>query len=374
MAYLRIFMTAWIFFSLSSKKSDAQYPGYTDVYVSLNGHDYESCGTVKHPCKSLAKAVHQVDRGGHIHLDGTGTEQNPYVCHLSMTHEQQPGIVVQKSLKIEGWKASPRISCFNGFQFTKRSTTLPLNITLSGIAFRQTPLMFQDCDVLTIKNCSFEDKSIALSILIRINAKMSLNIQQSSFFKNNTSCVEITLQSGALVKDQFLAININETMFSEYGIHKRRFARGVVTIQSESKMSSSIYVQISCSNVSSVKNYGHFVNLDLPSALTSEVYNDVRLFNNTISDFVKATAGRKARHLVNSLYNSNTNKTRVKFSNLRCSHNNLLRCIKIQSEEAQVEIHNSSFVGQSLTKEGGGGDVFLLNLTWVCSNIQQQVS
>ncbi|KAL9958129.1 hypothetical protein ACROYT_G035100 [Oculina patagonica] len=242
MAYLRIFMAVWIFFSLPSKKSAARYHGFTDVYVSLTGHDSESCGTVSHPCKSIAKAVHQVDQGGHIHLDGTGTEKNPYVCHLGMTHEQQPGIVVQKSLEIEGWKAAPLISCFNGFHFIKRPTTLPLNITLSGIAFRQTPLMIQDCDILTIKNCSFEDTSIALSILIRINAKMCLNIQGSSFFKNNTSCVEITLKSDTLVKDQFLTININETKFLGNGFHNQRFARGVVTIQSEATLPSSIHV------------------------------------------------------------------------------------------------------------------------------------
>ncbi|KAL9973712.1 hypothetical protein ACROYT_G020200 [Oculina patagonica] len=358
MAYLRNFMAVWIFFSLSSKKSAAQYSGFTDVYVSLGGHDFESCGTVSHPCRSIAKAVHEVDWGGHIYLDGTGTEENPYDCHLDMTHEQRPGILVQKSLEIEGWKASPQISCFDGFHFIKWSTTQALNITLSGIAFRQTPLMFQDCDILTITNCSFEDAATAVSIFIRNNAKMHLNIQQAFFFKNKATCVEITLQSGALVKDQFLAINISETKFSENGIHNLRIARGVVTIQSETTLPSSIHVIISCSNIISVRNYGHFINLDLPSAETSEVYNDVRLFNNTISDLVKATAGSKARQLVNSLYNSNTKKTHVEFSNLRCSHNQLLRCIKIQSEEAQVEIQNSSFVGQRLTKERGGAMFF----------------
>ncbi|KAL9973706.1 hypothetical protein ACROYT_G020194 [Oculina patagonica] len=358
MAYLRIFIAVWLFFSLSSKKSAVQYPVYTDVYVSLSGHDSESCGTVSHPCRSIAKAVHQVDRVGHIHLDGTGTERNPYVCHLGMTHEQQPGIVVQKSLEIEGWKDTPLISCVNGFHFIKESTAPALNITLSGIVFRQTPLMFQDCEILTVTNCSFEDTSIALSILIRNNVQMSLNIQRCSFFKNNTSCVEITLRSGALIKGQFLTININGTTFLENGFHKRRFAGGVMTIQSETTLPSSTHVQISCFNVTSVKNYGHFVNLELPSAVTSEVYNDVRLFNNTISDFVNAKASRKARHLVNSLYNSNTKKTRVEFSNLRCSHNNLSRCIKIHSEEAQVEIHNSSFIGQELPNERGGAMFF----------------
>ncbi|XP_078370360.1 uncharacterized protein LOC144654136 [Oculina patagonica] len=332
----------------------AQHPGCSDVYVSLTGHDSESCGTVSEPCKSIAKAVYQVDWGGHIYLDGTGTERNPYDCNTEMAHEQQPGIVVQKSLEIVGWKATPLISCINGFHFIKWSTTQALKITLSGIVFRQTPLMFQDCEILTITNCSFEDASIALSSFIRNNDRMHLNIHRSSFFKTNLSCVEITLESDAVVKDQFLSINISETKFSENGIHNPRFARGVVTIQSETTLPSSIHVQISCFNVTSVKNYGYFVNLDLPSAVTSEVYNDVRLFNNTICNLFKASPIRNTHHVVNSLYNSNTKRTRVEFRNLRCSHNHLLRCIKIQSKEAQVEIQNSSFVGQRLTKERGG--------------------
>ena len=267
---------------------------------------------------------------------------------------QQPGIVVQKSLKMEGLGSTPHVLCSNGFHFIKEPTTQVLNIILSGILFRQTPLMFHDCEILTISNCSFQDTSIALSILLSSSGSMHLNIQRSSFFKNNTSCLEITLKSDTLVKDQFLAININETKFSENGFHKRRFSRGVVTVQSETKLPSNVHVQISCSYITSVKNYGYFINLDLPSAVTSETYNDVRLFNNTVYDRVKTSAGRKARHVVNSLYNSNTKKTRVKFSNLRCSHNYLLRCIKIQSENAQVEIQNSSFFGQQLLNERGG--------------------
>jgi len=96
------------------------------------------------------------------------------------------------------------------------------------------------------------------------------------------------------------------------------------------------------------------MNLDLPSAVTSGVYDDVRLFNNTLSDLVKASTGRKTQSVVNSLNNSDKKETRVKFSNGRCSQNRLLRCIKIHSEEDQVEIHNSSFVGQRLQKARGG--------------------
>jgi len=301
--------------------------------------------------------------GGRIYLDGTGTERTPYRCSLEMAHEQHPGTAVQKSLVMEGWRALPHISCFKGFHFIKKSTIMSgvLAIALSSIAFRQTPLMFQDCETITISNCSFEDTAIALYVQIRNNVRMQLNIQRSSFVKNNISCVKIVLINNAQDQDHFVAVNISETKFMENGMQKRWFSRGVVTIQSLNTQPTSVHVQISCLNTTSVNNVGYFMNLDLPSAVTSEVYNDVRLFNNTLSDLVKTSTGRRTQHVVNSLYNSNTRKTRVKFSNVRCSHNHLLRCIKTHSEEAQVEIRNSSFVGQRLPNDsggGGGGGVF----------------
>ena len=333
----------------------AQYPEFTDVYVSLSGSDSESCGTFFHPCKSIGKAVLQVDWGGHIYLDGTGTERSPYDCHLGMAHAQQPGIVVQKSLKMKSFRNTPHILCFHGFHFITKPTSQALAVALSGILFRQTPLKFQDCEILTISNCSFEDTSMALSILVRNNAKMHFYIQRHSFFKNNTSCVEITMRKGdTVVNSQLLVVNINETIFWKNGFRKQRFPKGVVTIKSEIIEPSRTYVDISCFNITSVENYGHFVNLDLPSAATREEYNDVRLFNNTISDLIRSSSGREAHQVVNSLYNSNTKKTCVKFSNLACCQNHLFRCIKIHSEEAEVEIQNSSFVGQQLLKEIGG--------------------
>ena len=329
--------------------------------MSLSGNDSKSCGTVIQPCRSIAKAIHQLPSwGGRIYLDGTGTERKPYQCNLVMAHEQHPGTVVEKSLTMEGWRALPHISCFKGFQFIKKSTSTSrvLAISLSGISFRQTPLMFQDCEIVTIANCSFEDTAVALYVQVRNIVRVQLNIERSSFVKNNISCVEIILSKNAQDQDQLVAVNISETKFMENGMHKRWFARGVVTIRSQTALPSSVHVKISCLNVTSVNNVGYFMNLDLPSAVTSEVYDDVRLFNNTLSDLVKTSTGRKTQHVVNSLYSSYTKKTRVKFSNLTCSHNHLLRCIKIHSEEVQAEIHNSSFVGQRLINERGGAIFF----------------
>ena len=338
----------------------ATYHNYGDVFVSLNGNDSESCGSVIQPCRSIVKAIRQVASGGRIYLDGTGTERTPYQCSLVMAYEQHPGTVVQKSLRMEGWRALPHISCFKGFHFIKTSTTMgeALVIALSGVSFRQTPLIFQDCETVTIANCSFEDTAIALYVQIRNNIRMQLNIQRSSFVKNNISCVEIVLIDNVQDQDHFLTANISETKFMENGMDKRRFARGVVTSRSQTSLPSSVHVQISCLNITSVNNVGYFMNLDLPTAVTSEVYDDVRLFNNTLSDLVKTSTGRKTQHVVDSLYNSYIRKTLVKFSNVRCCHNHLLRCLKIHSEEAQVEIRNSSFVGQRLANDSGGAIFF----------------
>ncbi|KAL9973696.1 hypothetical protein ACROYT_G020184 [Oculina patagonica] len=356
MAYSPFFLAVLLGLMLPNRNSAAQNRSRTSIYVSLSGRDSESCGTASQPCKTIAKAVHKVDWDGHIYLDGTGTEKNPYHCNLAMAPEQQPGIVVRKSVIMEGMKHTPYIVCTSGFLFAKSTSQAPM-IVLSGIIFLRTPLMFQDCD-LKMFNCSFQDASTALSVHITNNASRNLNIHRSSFIKNNVLCVEIILHKNVRGQDQFLIINISETKFLNNGFPRQRFARGVVTIRSDATLPYSTHVQISCSNITSIRNYGHFINLDLPVAVTSEVYNDVILLNNTVCNLVKASSCKEAHNVVNSLYNSNTKKTRVKFSNLRCSHNCLLRCIKIHSEEAQVEIQNLSFIGQRLKNERGGAIFF----------------
>lgn len=334
-----------------------QHHGHTEVYVSLEGNDSERCGTISHPCQSIVMGIHQVDWGGHIYLDGTGTEQKPYHCNSSMAHDQHLNIEILKSVSLIGLKSAPYIVCPNGFYFDK-SSAQKTTIILSGVVFRQTPLMFLESD-FKIFNCSFQDTSTALRIHITDDARRHLNIHGSFFFKNDISCVEILLHHKHSNQDQLLALNISETTFMENGFHKQRFPSGVVTIRSQTTLpSSSIHVQIFCLNITSVNNVGYFMNLDLPSAVTREVYDDVRLFNNTLSDLFKASTGRKTQNVVNSLYNSNTKQTHVKFSKVRCFHNHLMRCIKIHSEEAQAEIHNSSFVGQCLQKERGGAVFF----------------
>lgn len=229
--------------------------------MSLNGYDSESCGKVIHPCRSIAKAIRQVTWGGRIYLDGTGTERKPFQCDLVMAHEQNLGAVVEKSLRMEGWRTLAHISCLKGFHFIKKSTTMSrvLAIAFSGIAFRKTPLIFQDCENVTILNCSFENTAVALYVQIRNNVRLQLNIERSSFVKNNISCVEVILMKNTQDQDKLVVVNISETTFIENGMRKRRFARGVVTIRSQTTLPSSVHVQISCLNITSANNVGYFM-------------------------------------------------------------------------------------------------------------------
>ena len=284
-----------------------------------------------------------MDWGGHIHLVGTGTERQPYDCESTDDHPS--GIVVQKGLKMASLNSTPYVSCVNGFHFHKRPVSKPLNIVLSGIVFGQTPLTFQDCDNLTVFNCSFEDAFVAISVYVRLNTRMYVNIIGSVFFRNNTSCLEIF----PTLNDQTLVVNIKKALFSDNGLHKQQFPGGLVTIKSDATQQPSLYVQISCFHITAVNNYGHFINLDLPKATTDEIYNDVILSNNTSYEL---PINGQTDH--NSLYNSIAKETRATFSKMRCSFNRLLRCIRIQSEEAKIEVRNSSFIELRLPNQNGG--------------------
>ena len=340
----------------------SQHGGHTDVYVSLDGCDSESCGTVRNPCRSIAMAVYQMDWNGHIYLNGIGTEERPYDCESSAIHDQQKGIVVEKSLHIVGLHSTPYVSCTEGFRFLTKHVTNPLSIVLSDIVFVGTPLTFWDCHALTISNCSFRDSFIALSVYVIHNTRMHINIAGSVFFKNNTFCLKISWQNRETLSDQYLVMEVKEAIFSENGKHYS--IGGLITAKSEAAHPLSLLVRVSCFHIKAFKNYGHFIHLDLPTAKTEEIYDNVMLSNNFFAEL-------SLDH--NSLYNSVAKKTRAKFSNLRCSSNHLLRCITIQSEEAKVEVLNSSFEEMQLTNHNGGamlfnstgnGSVFLFNCSF----------
>ena len=96
--------------------------------MSPFGHDFSSCGTEEHPCRSIAQAVYQVDWRGEIYLIGTETEIIPYNCSLR-SHVEQPGIFVNKSLTLRG-VLSPHVICVEGFHFQKINDVVS---TLHGV-------------------------------------------------------------------------------------------------------------------------------------------------------------------------------------------------------------------------------------------------
>ena len=328
--------------------------------MSKAGNDSESCGPRSVPCKSIAQAVRQVDWGGHIYIDGKGTDKNPYDCNSAKIRESNTGMQVQKSLHMEGLESTPHVSCIGGLKFL--SNTRTLSIVLSGIVFRQTPLSIQDCNFVKILNCSFLNSHTALTVGVKNIASMQLDIQSSSYFENNTSCVEVFVSNTVENRDQFLGVNVSDTSFFNNGRLANRFARGAVTLKSEEgKNSSIIHVQISFFKIAYINNRGQFINLDIPAGTTNEEYRVITFINNTVSRLT-SSSGRSTNDQVNSLYTSSARKISAQFSNFTCSHNHLLRCIKIVSDEALLKIWNSSFVGQTLTNDRGAA-VFLESKT-----------
>lgn len=319
--------------------------------MSKTGLDSASCGRLSQPCKTVTQAIQRVAWRGHIYLDGTGSERQPYECHpVNIYGRQHPGIKVEKSLSMEGIKSTPHISCFGGLQF--QSINREISVVLSGIVFRQTPLLFQDCSLVKVLNSSFRDATTALTVHIKNITGTHLDIKGSSLFENNTSCIDVLTSNN---QTQFLTVNVNDTTFQKNGRFGSRLTKGAITIKSDKRKSSSIaQVQISCFKIIYTNNYGYFVNLDLPAATTREVFSDVTLVDNTVSGMMRPS-GRNTYSVVKSLYTSRARKTFVEFANLRCFSNQYLRCLRIRSDESAVKVHNSSFVGQKIPTERGAG-------------------
>ena len=203
------------------------------------------------------------------------------------------------------------------------------------------------CNLIKVFNCSFRDASTALTVCTNNSKSTQLDIRGDSYFENNTSCMEIFTSSNS---SQFsLKLSVSDTVFQANGRFGSSLAKGAITIKSDvTKTSSIAYVEISCFRVKYNNNFGYFVNLDLLDAISKEEYCDVTLVDNSAPRFM-----RPFGKAVKSLYTSRARKTRVEFINLSCSHNQFLRCLKFQSDKAEVKINNSSFVGQSIPADRG---------------------
>ncbi|XP_078370493.1 uncharacterized protein LOC144654276 [Oculina patagonica] len=377
MTYLRNFMAVLLSLMLSSNKSGAENFQQDSVYVSLYGQDSNNCGSQGHPCKSIAQAVRQVDTGGTIFLNGSGTEQRPFECTSSLSdHGFHPGVNINKNLAMKGLYSTPHVFCVDGFYFQKTNDEQQtLRFELSGIAFWQTPLTFENCHHVKIVNCSFHNAPRALGILIQNMTTFRLDIQGFSFFRNNSHCIHVLLLDNFGNKSRrFVGININDTNFKQNGLYSvQRFERGIIKIvSSKHKVLKQIDIYVFCEKVKCVKNQGPFMNLRALTAVTNETYKDVELSFNRLPTW-KDSLNRKPKHTVPSVYFSQARKTRAKFVNLKCKNNTSVQCIKVQSDETEIDIQDSYFYNQSTMKRAGsclsleafiGASLRILNTTF----------
>ena len=157
------------------------------MYVSIYGQDSDNCGPQSEPCRSIAKAVKQVEKNGRIHLDGSGTKDQPFDCKSRLTNSDQYwGISIDKSVSIERLYSTPHVKCEKGFHFPKDKVQT-IKITLTGIAFEHAPLVFDDCYKIQLIKCSFKNagNSAAVSVSTQNIPTLHLQIQGPSLFLNN---------------------------------------------------------------------------------------------------------------------------------------------------------------------------------------------
>lgn len=311
--------------------------------MSPFGRDTAICGSQDQPCQSIAKAVHQVNWGGEIYLEGDGTKKTFYNCS---TPEDRLGIYINKSLKVTGFMA--HVFCFGGFNFMKRNDKQRMAFQLSGIVFWQTPLTFDDCHYVKILNCSFRNSSTALSIQIANITNFQLEIEGFSYFHENLQCVEVLLVNNSENGSQVLNINVTDTYFLQNGFHgsPRSYKGGVKIATSKRYPAKSVaaHIIVSCTNVSYVGNRGPFMDLFVPNGLTNETYKNVALNYNKVNKW--------------TLYFSAVKEAHVKFMDFQCIKNPSARCIGIQSGKADVEIR-SSFFHKQYIQNGRGAGIFL---------------
>lgn len=116
-------------------------------------------------------------------------------------------------------------------------------------------------------------------------------------------------------------------------------------------------VQIFCQEVICIGNWVFFVVLDLFILVIKEIYNCVKLLNNSVEFIVNM----KNECFKDSMYIFSVRKFIVKFVDLCCVNNisnQDLRCVKIYVKEVKVVIENLLFVGYNVLN-GKGGSVFI---------------
>ena len=309
---------------------------------------------------SIAQAIHQVECGGSIHLNGTETEHSPYDCSASETTDYHPGIYVTKSLSMKSYYSVPYVNCVEGIYFEKNpETRKALRFELTGIVFQQTALIFEDCSFVKIYNCSFNSGLTPLNFYLKKGTNFSLDIGGSSGFRNNSLCIKFLLFNDIENYHRHIEINIADTYFYENRFYNgsKPTDQGAIKLTTDvSEPVSLLHLEVSCYRVTFTGSLGSFLKNNIAKAVTKEMYNHVQLeYNEAVPSY---SSGTKPKLLVDSLYSSRAKKIHARFIGVRCIHNNLMRCITIKSNEADVQIQDSQFTGQS-TVNASGTCVFL---------------
>ena len=318
-----------------------------NVYVSLHGKDAKTCGTLSLPCRSIAQAVYRVGYGGNIYLDGRGTKKRPYGCrngrNILIDH---PGVYVNKTLTLRGLYSTPHVLCTDGFYFQKTNgEQLTFALVLSGIDFQQTPLNCNDCQRITIHNCSFHNASRALAIKIQNIESFQLDLKGNSTFRNNSQCINVLLVNNTKGKSQDVTLNIKDAMFKRNGLYWHGNGREVIVIRSVAKNGSSpVYIHIFFCRVKSFYNEGPFLHLDASNAITNETFVDVDLHHH----------GKRHGKRNRRLYFSHARETKAKFISLTCHNNPNKQCLVVQSDWANIVIQGSTFYNQSVDSKKSG--------------------
>ena len=296
------------------------------VHVSLRGNDTKRCGSIKKPCRTIAKAVTRVSGGGMVILDGSGTEKQPYDCEKLTTRAHYPGIRVTRSVTMTSLPSTEaHVTCPKGFHF--HGSNESLRISLSGLSFSKTTLKFIDCGDVQIINCTLRkrhsDKTARESaVVLRVQKISKVNVTiRDSVFQNNSLCVRIYFEQRSLKTDRLFSLNVTNTKFLENGFHTQSPERGAIvfsTNETLKKCFQTLYLQITMNEVHCLGGGGHFLDVDLPTAVTTEAYHNINLERN---HFMTSR----------SLYYSKVRMATVAFVGLQCVNNFAVRCITIRS-------------------------------------------
>ena len=238
------------------------------MFVSRqNGKDTDTCGLESEPCKTVAKTFSKATSSGlHLHIDGTGTVEDPYDCL-----EMPKAIMFDTKMILEGFNISPRIYCKFGINFVApKGSSL---VTLSNLIFISTPLGFLNLSI-AINNCTIRDilDSWAITSGFRVRQKQTIRIERT-IFRNNSMCLGLEAESQSDISQLFLTIR--NTTFT-------RIQRD--SVKAQLKTSKNFLLNIDCDGIVFTKNTGPFLDPTLQKTLGGKLTITAVIGNSIFSE------------------------------------------------------------------------------------------